>query len=107
MHSLVIKAADKGMDWATMGQSAFKVLIVGVIFGAGLPVLFAVGMRLWDAGTETVHEDGTVTKGNPLALLACLACAAVGVTMVVAGLLLIMKKTIRHYTGFEVFPGLG
>lgn len=107
MHSIVLKAAGKTLDWVSMGQSAFKVLLVGIVFGAGLPALFAVGMRLLDAGTTTVHEDGTISKGDPLALAAGLACLAVAAVAVVAGLLLIMKKTIKHYTGLEVFPGLG
>lgn len=107
IHEVAIKAASKGLDWAGMGQSAVKVFVVGLVFGAGLPALFSVGMKLWDAGSTTTNEDGTVSKGNPATMAAGAICFLVVVLAVLAGLGLIMQKTIKHYTGIELFPGLG
>ncbi|NHN56067.1 hypothetical protein G9U51_09795 [Calidifontibacter sp. DB0510] len=106
MKSLVVKSAGS-IDWPGIGQSAIKVLLVGLVFGAGLPALYAVGLRLWDAGTGGVAKDGTVTKANPLALAGAALAFVLIVAAVVCGLLLVMKKTIAHYTGWTVFPGLG
>ena len=101
-------AGSKALDWAAMGQSAFKVLLVGLVFGAGLPACYALGMKLWDAGTATVREDGTATRTNPLALTGAALAFAVVLAAVGCGLLLIMSKTIKHYTGLEItFPGMG
>lgn len=41
-------------------ESIAKVLAVGLLLGAGLPALFAVGLRWYADGSGTVHEDGTV-----------------------------------------------
>ena len=43
-----------------------KVLLVGLVFGAGLPALFAVGMRVHSLGSDQVADEGTiVSHGNP------------------------------------------
>ncbi len=41
-------------------EAAWHVLWVGVVLGAGLPTMFALGVRAMAATTE-VNEDGTVT----------------------------------------------
>ena len=47
------------MDWSAMVTSVFRVLLAGLVFGAGLPALFAVGVSLWARGTDDVIGDGT------------------------------------------------
>lgn len=106
-----VAAADKAksdhLDWGGMGQSALKVLVIGLVFGAGLPACYALGMRLWDRGTDTVHEDGTVSRGNPVLLAGAALAFLIVAAAVVCGLLLIMSKTINHYTGVQItFPGM-
>lgn len=41
-------------------NALWKVLAVGILLGAGLPALFAVGLRSLNAG-RTVNADGSVS----------------------------------------------
>jgi hypothetical protein len=41
-------------------NSLWKVLAVGLLLGAGLPALFATGLRSLNAG-RTVNADGTIS----------------------------------------------
>lgn len=41
-------------------SALWKVIAVGIVLGAGLPALFALGLRSLNAG-RTVNADGTVT----------------------------------------------
>ena len=42
-----------------------KVLIVGLVLGAGLPALFAVGLRLRSLAEGSVAADGTTSDPHP------------------------------------------
>jgi hypothetical protein len=76
-------------------EGAWKVLLASVILGAGLPLLFALGIRslAYGAGGEAeVHESG-VTGPTPrplgtvvgwLLFLIVLAGVALGITFIVA-----------------------
>ncbi len=108
--SLILAASDPGV-WAQI-QSAFsaktasaigKVLGAGLLFGALLPAVFALGVRWFDAGTATVTADGTSVKGNPGALAAGYAAFALVGGAVLIGVLWITKKSIAHYLGIELF----
>jgi hypothetical protein len=76
-------------------EGAWKVLLAGLILGAGLPLLFALGIRslAWGAGGEAeVHEDGgTGPKAQPFGtvlgwvlFLVVLAGVLLGITFIVA-----------------------
>jgi hypothetical protein len=87
-------------------EAILKVLIVGLVLGAGLPAIFAVGMVAFSNGSGGEHPDGTVTGGNPaLKYLGILLFALVGLVIVVA-LLWITRGTIIHHFGFDPFPGV-
>lgn len=85
-------------------EAIFKVLVVGLILGAGLPAVFAIGIRLYSAGSGEVQADGTVTAPNPafkgLAYLLFALIAAV----IVIGILWITRGTIDYYLGVDLFP---
>lgn len=81
-----------------------NVLIIGLVLGAGLPAIFALGMRCVAEGTEGVREDGTATAANPvLRVLGYLLFAFVAL-VIVAGILWLTRQTIYFHTGFQVFP---
>jgi hypothetical protein len=76
-------------------EGAWKVLIAGLILGAGLPALFALGIRslAWGSGGEAeVHETGvTVPRRKPAGavlggflFLVVLAGVVLGLTFIVA-----------------------
>lgn len=73
-------------------DAAWKVLWVGLLLGAGLPVLFATGVRLLAGPEDTVNADGTVVAHRAGALQKLLAglCFAVILYGVVVGILIIV-----------------
>lgn len=87
-------------------EAIFKVLVVGLVLGAGLPAVFAFGMVAYSNGAGGAHPDGTVGSGNPvLKYFGILLFALVGV-VVLAALLWITRGTIIHHFGIDPFPGV-
>jgi hypothetical protein len=87
-------------------ESIGKVLIIGLVLGAGLPAVFASGMVAFSNGAGGEHSDGTVTAGNPILKFLGLALFAfVGLVILVA-LLWITRNTLIHHFGFDPFPGV-
>ena len=75
---------------ALAADGAWKVLVASLILGAGLPVVFALGVRAWayavGGGTERQHA-GRHPVGNVLFVLCVLVVllgVALGITIVVA-----------------------
>lgn len=84
-----------------MLTSAGYVLVAGLVFGAGVPAVFALGIRLWNAAAATTSSDGrTVRGGNPAAMVGAIACLLLVLAVVVLGILLITGKTMKHYFGW-------
>lgn len=83
--------------------SIFRVLLAGLAFGAGLPALFSVGIRLWSKGQDEVMADGSVRRGSKLALAGAAVVVTAVVGMVIVGVLWITKKSLYHYLGISLF----
>ncbi|MFG1935027.1 hypothetical protein ACGFK1_30950 [Mycobacterium sp. NPDC048908] len=87
-------------------EAIIKVLIVGLILGAGLPAVFAAGIVAFSAGDGGEHPDGTVSAPNPaLKFLGLALFAFVGVVILIA-ILWITRTTIIHHLGIDPFPML-
>lgn len=84
-------------------QGAGKVLFAGLLFGAGLPVVYALAMRaLTVGGREVTGEDGTVrTEYGPLGRGLAAAFVLVLVGGVVLGLVLIVASGFGKAVSFE------
>ncbi|GGB14706.1 hypothetical protein GCM10011492_00460 [Flexivirga endophytica] len=91
------------IDFADIVDGTVKVLVAGLLFGAGLPLLFTLGMRLWDAGSVHEDADGTMTLGKHAALWTAYLIFAIVAAAVVVGVLYITHKSIDHYLGIELF----
>ena len=84
-------------------QGAGKVLLAGLVFGAGLPVVYALAMRaLTVGGRRVTTEDGTVrfeqsAAGRALAALLVLVLFG----GVVLGLVLIVASGFGKAVSFE------
>lgn len=88
-------------------EAIFKVLIVGLIFGAGLPAVFAGGLLAYSNGAGGVGDDGTTLNPNPvLKALGLLLFVLVGAIVLLA-ILWITKDVIAHHTGVKIFEPLG
>jgi hypothetical protein len=85
-------------------ESIFKVLVVGLILGAGLPALFATGMLAYSFGAGGEEADHVIHKPNPalkyVGILLFLFVAFVIVTAVAW----ITRSTIIHHFGVDLFP---
>jgi hypothetical protein len=85
-------------------NTILRVLGVGLLLGAGLPAVFALGMRMVGAGMGDVRPDGTLTSGRPiLRVLGYLVYGLVALVIIVS-ILWIARQTILYYTGIRIFP---
>jgi hypothetical protein len=84
------------IEWGALGQ----VLVAGVVVGAGIPALFALGLRLLagttaDAGTSpeagTSTEARTAVRPTPLRLAGAILCLAVVIGAVATGLFVVVS----------------
>ena len=85
-------------------ESIGKVLVVGLILGAGLPALFAIGLKLHADGMGNEHADGTVTAPNPLFKAAGYLLFGLVVAVIAVGILWVCRHTLDYHLGIQVFP---
>lgn len=85
-------------------EATFKVLLVGLVLGAGLPALFATGLLAYSYGVGGEEADHILHKPNPpLKFLGILLFAFVGI-VIVAAVAWITRSTIIHHFGIDLFP---
>ncbi|MCF6386479.1 hypothetical protein L2K20_05805 [Mycobacterium sp. MBM] len=90
-------------------ESILKVLGIGLLLGAGLPAVFALGLVAYSRGEGGDGGDGTDTAvvAPNLALKALGIAAFVFVGWVIlTAVLWITRSTIIHHTGVDLFPFL-
>ena len=84
ISAILVKAAD----------ALWQVLLVGLLLGAGLPALFAVGVRALNTGRVVVATgpDGEITKASTagttvaaVCFAACILAVAFGIVVLVWG----------------------
>ncbi|MFT3716854.1 MAG: hypothetical protein QM774_13195 [Gordonia sp. (in: high G+C Gram-positive bacteria)] len=94
-----------GIDFAQIGESIARVLAVGLILGAGLPALFAVGMRLVSEGEGDVDaQTGVAHKKSPALTAVGYLLYAFVALVILAGILWITRQTLFHHFGWQIFP---
>lgn len=96
-----------GLELKAVGQ----ILLVGLIAGAGLPVLFSLGIRAsaWGTGgdAETLGAGGVVARPHPLGRVLAVVCFGVVAACVVLGLVYIVASGFGKELSFtNVFPTL-
>ena len=85
-------------------EASFRVLIMGLILGGGLPAIFAVGVRTFSAGTGGVEADGTLRAANPVLKAIGVAPFAFVAPVIMVALLWLTRNTIRVHFGVDLFP---
>lgn len=80
-------------------EASLRVLLVGLVLGAGLPALFAIGVRTYSAG-----GGSAVRAANPLLKVIGLAVIAFVAVVIVVAILWITRNTIHHHFGVDLFP---
>jgi hypothetical protein len=91
--------------WELFTQAAWKVLAAGLLLGAGLPAVFALGVRLSaprvasGAGTAGATAGATVPSGGSRAVgVLCFAAVAVAVAL---GITVIVAAGLGQVVSFE------
>lgn len=85
-------------------ESILKVLVVGLVLGAGLPALFAAGLTAFSSGSGGQSADGTVTAPSPARKYLGVALFVFVGWVIVTAVLWITRGTIIHHTGIDLFP---
>jgi crotonobetainyl-CoA:carnitine CoA-transferase CaiB-like acyl-CoA transferase len=71
-------------------QALWKILVVGLVLGAGLPTVFALGIRslaLGEGGSaEVATADGTAARPHPIGLVLAGICFLIVIIAVVLAL---------------------
>ncbi len=85
-------------------EAIIKVLVVGLVLGAGLPAVFAMGMLAYSYGAGGEEADHVIHKPNPaLKLLGILLFVFVALVIVTA-VAWITRSTVIHHFGVDLFP---
>jgi hypothetical protein len=92
-------------------DGAWKVLLAGLILGAGLPALFAVGIRATAygvGGDAEAHAAGTAgPAAHPLGRLTGYLCFAIVLVAVALGITFIVASGFGKALSFEhIYPTL-
>jgi len=83
-------------------QGAWKVLLAGLVFGTGMPVVYALAMRALTVGsTEIVAADGTTTM-KPSAMGKVMMALLIGVILIAVaiGILIILAGGLGKVVQF-------
>jgi hypothetical protein len=81
-----------------------KVLWVGLLLGAGLPVIFALGIRSLAMGTST---EGTDVRPRPIGAVLATLCFVLVLAGVAVGITVIVAAGFGKVVSFEhVYPTL-
>lgn len=74
------------IEWGALGQ----VVVAGLVVGAGIPALFALGLRLLSV-PDVGGADGVVARPGLARRIGGLTCLAVVVAAVVAGIVFLVS----------------
>jgi len=90
-------------------EGAWKVLLAGLILGAGLPTVFALGIRslAYGAGGEAeVHESGvTGPTAHPIGTVVGWLCFAIVILGAVLGIVYVVATGFGYALSFaHVYP---
>lgn len=83
-------------------DALWKVTVAGLLLGAGLPIVFAVGVRLWSVADTGPAQGGAAQRNYPV-LAGAYACFALIVAAIVTGILYIAKAFLAARFGIHLF----
>ena len=85
-------------------ESILKVLVIGLLLGAGLPAVFAAGLVAYSSGAGGQHADGTTIAPNPAVKYLGIALFVFVGWVIITAVLWITRTTIIHHIGVDLFP---
>ncbi|HNM96615.1 MAG TPA: hypothetical protein PKK40_01575 [Marmoricola sp.] len=91
--------------WISL-KGAFELFAVGLVVGAGLPIIFALGVRLWSGNEATADGVAAAPAATGAKVLAWVCFAAVAFAVLV-GIEIIVGAGMGKVVSFEhIFPTL-
>lgn len=81
-------------------HATLRILVFGLLVGAALPALFALGVRVGTAGAG-IRGD-TMTRKRPVLTALSWLCYALVLTAVIVGVLFIARDFIGYHTGWYI-----
>jgi hypothetical protein len=87
--------------WLDVG-ALVKVLVFGIVAGAGLPALFALGVRTQAVGAGTIGGQHLAGDRRPALTAIGYLCFALVAIAVVTGVLFVARDFIGHHTGWYI-----
>ncbi len=81
---------------------AIKILVFGLVVGAGLPTLFALGVHINAEGAGVAHHGDAVAQRKPLVLAVSWLIFTVVLVAVTIGVLFIARDFIGHHAGWYI-----
>ena len=85
-------------------ESILRVLVVGLALGAGLPAVFAVGLRAYATGAGGPGADGQEHSANVVLKIAGMVLFVFVAAVIAMAILWITRNTLIHHFGFDPFP---
>ncbi|MBV9351869.1 MAG: hypothetical protein JOZ23_10080 [Mycobacterium sp.] len=82
--------------------ATLKILVFGLLLGALLPALFAVGVRVNAEGAGVGVHDGAVAHRNPVLVAVSWVIFGLVLALVIVGVLFIARDFIGHHTGLYI-----
>ncbi|MCM6774912.1 hypothetical protein NDR87_26065 [Nocardia sp. CDC159] len=82
-------------------QELARVTLAALLFGAGLPAIFALGVRLQSRSGVSDSTDGAAVRRT--AAVGAALCYAVVLATVVAGVLFVAKAFLASRLGIHLF----
>ena len=80
-------------------DAAWKVLLVSLVLGAGLPALFAAGIRSLAWGTA--HESSGATTVHPAGRVIAYLCFALVIAAIALGILVVVSSGLGMKVDFS------
>jgi hypothetical protein len=86
-------------------EGAWQVLLAGLVLGAGLPVIFAVGVRSMAYGTGGSAEVDSSAAPHPIGRVIGILCFAVVLLGIALGITFVIASGLGKELSFEhLFP---
>ncbi|WP_067821420.1 hypothetical protein [Nocardia inohanensis] len=87
--------------FTTIAKSLGEVTAIAIVLGAGVPLIFGLGVRLWALEPVTAH--GPAQSRGTLERTVAYLCFALVAVVVAAGILFIARDFISHTFDVQIF----
>lgn len=107
IHSMLMQAAPSTFELYFPYRAVIQVLVVGIIYGTGIPTLYAFGLKIYALGSsaDTCRDICRTPQSSQLAQLykfIAYLFFAFCAFLVIVGILYITKSSIDNYLHINI-----